>query len=617
MALIFKTNLSSRSFLLRRMDVDRRGYEFHLNSSLMHNPIMHFFNIIGKKRNLPRRFIYCSGGLLKTIQMAGLFPNSKVFVDKKLKIPVYEVLMNYENMCHQFGKHHPTKEALRDFISEHFEDSKELELWIPPDWKSTPQLINKIADKNLKKWATKINAQWTHLGRKVTEEVKSKAQLYSLIPVPHGFLIPGENLKELYYWDSYWIVNGLLKCSMWNSAKDIIKNFIYLVSKYNYVPTGTRIYFKGRSQPPLLPMMMESFYNHTKDLEFLRNNIETMEKEMEYWKKFRSVIARKNGFEYKMFLYHVPSELPRPEAFKADMESAILADTPEEFVRHFTALTSASESGWNLSSRWYVQNGYNTGTRSNIQTQIIVPVDLNAIMHKNLALFSEWYTNLGDTVKAKKCQCEAESLLRAIEVILWNENQGIWLDYDLHNNIQRDYFYISNLVPLWTKSYKEDPKKITGKVLKYLHENKVDTFPGGVPASLEDSGELWDFPYCWPPLQAFLVQGLDRLGTPVGTELAFHFAEKFINCCYKEYQIHGSTHPYYDCYGSGYSTSPESSSGYGWTNAIILEFLDRWGDQMFLSSEDKDDRILITKDSIFAKGDEERIKKDDSQIAVN
>lgn len=64
---------------------------------------------------------------------------------------------------------------------------------------------------------------------------------------------------------------------------------------------------------------------------------------------------------------------------------------------------------------------------------------------------------------------------------------------------------------------------------------------GGIPASLEDSGELWDFPNCWPPLQAFFIQGLDRLETKTGSTLAFHFAEKFIQNCYNEFKLRGTT----------------------------------------------------------------------------
>ena len=61
-----------------------------------------------------------------------------------------------------------------------------IQLWIPPDWKPMPQLINRIADEKLRKWATQINAQWTRLGRKISEDVQTQTELYSIIPVPHG-----------------------------------------------------------------------------------------------------------------------------------------------------------------------------------------------------------------------------------------------------------------------------------------------------------------------------------------------------------------------------------------------------------------------------------------------
>lgn len=89
-----------------------------------------------------------------------------------------------------------------------------------------------------------------------------------------SFVIPGGRFRELYYWDTYWIVSGLLLCDMTTTARGVIENLIYLLRTYNIIPNGSRKYYLQRSQPPLLIPMVEQYYQHTKDLEFVKQNIE-------------------------------------------------------------------------------------------------------------------------------------------------------------------------------------------------------------------------------------------------------------------------------------------------------------------------------------------------------
>lgn len=88
------------------------------------------------------------------------------------------------------------------------------------------------------------------------------------------FVIPGGRFRELYYWDTYWIMSGLLLCDMTTTARGVIENFFYLIRTYNIIPNGSRKYYLQRSQPPLLIPMVDQYYQHTKDLDFVRQNIE-------------------------------------------------------------------------------------------------------------------------------------------------------------------------------------------------------------------------------------------------------------------------------------------------------------------------------------------------------
>ncbi|CAH1388532.1 unnamed protein product [Nezara viridula] len=233
------------------------------------------------------------------------------------------------------------------------------------------------------------------------------------------------------------------------------------------------------------------------------------------------------------------------------------------------------------------------GSRSNTRTPDIIPVDLNAIMHRNFCLLQKWYKRMGDQHKSKEYWVKAEELCSAINTVLWNERINIWKDYDFRNQKLRNYFYLSNFMPLFTRSYKHRPNEMTQMILNYLNKYNMDRYDGGLPASTEYSGELWDFPNALPPLQYFLITGLDLIGTATASELAFHFADKFINACYKGYYEHGTMFGAYDClmpgrFGIGLEDIEygcEIGEGYGWTNGVILSLLRRFGNDLRVIDE--------------------------------
>jgi alpha,alpha-trehalase len=96
---------------------------------------------------------------------------------------------------------------------------------------------------------------------------------------------------------------------------------------------------------------------------------------------------------------------------------------------------------------------YNTGNRLDIETENIIPVDLNSFLYWDAFLLAKFYNQLGDLQKSQYYQDVAEQWKAAVTAVLWNENIGTWLDYDMQNNIPREYFYTSNLAPLWTRCY--------------------------------------------------------------------------------------------------------------------------------------------------------------------
>ena len=173
-----------------------------------------------------------------------------------------------------------------------------------------------------------------------------------------------------------------------------------------------------------------------------------------------------------------------------------------------------------------------------MKTRYIVPVELNAIIYRNAVLLAEYNTRLGNTTKAAEYALRAEEWKKAVEAILWHDEVGTWLDYDLLNDIKRDYFYPTNVVPLWTNCYdiarRED---YVAKVLKYLEKSQIMMNHGGIPATLEHSGEQWDYPNAWPPLQYFVVMSLDNTGDAWAQRLAYEISERWVRSNFKAFNV--------------------------------------------------------------------------------
>ncbi|XP_055009132.1 trehalase-like isoform X2 [Boleophthalmus pectinirostris] len=178
--------------------------------------------------------IYCTGPILDQVQKAKLYDDDKYFVDMKLKDPPGIILFAFKNLSSES----PTvpREKLQDFLNKYFEKpGTEFETWNPPDWHSNPAFLNKINDKQLREWAFSVHKLWKLLGKKIRDSVKDHAELYSQIYTPYPVVVPGGRFRELYYWDSYWVINGLLLSEMTDTAKGMIQNFLYLVDSPTHI----------------------------------------------------------------------------------------------------------------------------------------------------------------------------------------------------------------------------------------------------------------------------------------------------------------------------------------------------------------------------------------------
>lgn len=198
---------------------------------------------------------------------------------------------------------------------------------------------------------------------------------------------------------------------------------------------------------------------------------------------------------------------PRPESYVEDFEAGSHFNSSEETEDHYSELKAAAESGMDFSSRWFINEvGGNNGSLLDLKARSIVPVELNAILFGNAVILSNFYRLLGNETQANYYDALATALNDAVQALFWHEDVGAWLDWDLINNQRRDHFVPTNLSPLWTNCFnRSNNVHISERVLSYLEREELDEFPGGVPNTLEHTGEQWDFPNVWPPMQVKFV----------------------------------------------------------------------------------------------------------------
>ncbi|KAI4456204.1 trehalase [Holotrichia oblita] len=523
--------------------------------------------------------IYCQGDLLRTVQMSQIFNDSKTFVDMSLKRPPAAVLNIFKDLMKNTDNT-PTQNQLKNFISDNFESGTELERWIPPDFNPKPAFLSKIIDPRVAEFAQRIVMIWQDLGRKVKEEVFQNPELHSLIPIPNGLIIPGGRFNEYYYWDYYWILEGLIVCEMFDTVRGIIDNFFTIVKKYNFIPNGGRVYYSQRSQPPMLTFMAKNYFQASKNLTWLSRNIEYLSKEVEFWINERLTKITVNGREYDIGVYFASSEGPRPESYREDISTASTFTNQEDKQNLYNELKAAAQSGWDFSSRWiFDANGGNNANLSFTQTTRVAPVDLNSYLYGAFYNMAAFYSILGNNEKKRYWKSKAARFLTIFRDLFWNENDGTWYDFDIELKQQRKFFAASNLTPMWVSAYHKQKNKQTRKVIRYLRKEGVLNFPGGIPATKIYTGQQWDYPNCFPPLQSIIIEGLNKSGYNNAQILAQQLAKKWVEANIIGEETHGVMFEKYHAqfpgqYGHGGEYKVQK--GFGWTNGVVLDFINKY-----------------------------------------
>jgi len=193
---------------------------------------------------------------------------------------------------------------LNDFLSTYFAPAGgELDSVPEDQLKTDPVFLDKLNDTVVKEFVQKVINIWPDLTRKYTGSVNCTDCQSSFIPVNRTFVVAGGRFREPYYWDSYWIVQGLLRTggAFVDITKNTIENFLDFVETIGFVPNGARLYYLNRSQPPLLSQMVRSYIEHTNDTSILDRAIPLLIKEHDFFINNRSVdVTARDGTSYRL-----------------------------------------------------------------------------------------------------------------------------------------------------------------------------------------------------------------------------------------------------------------------------------------------------------------------------
>lgn len=341
--------------------------------------------------------LYCQGEILREIQLAGAFEDSKTYVDLPTIRPLDEVIAAFENLTKPLSNN----TELQDFLSTYFgEAGSELAELNPDDFQTNATFLNSVNNTDVREFIEQVIEIWPELTREYVGGGNCTGCVSSFIPLNRTFVVAGGRFREPYYWDSYWILLGLLRTqgSFTQIALNIIENFLDLVDRFGFVPNGARQYYLNRSQPPVLALMVQAYVEYTNDTSILERALPTLELEHEFWNTNRTVEVDINGTTYTLNRYAVENNQPRPESYIEDYHTAtnesyyaesgiIYPATPlndSEVAQLYADLASGAESGWDYTARWIKNpsdaiNDVYFPLRT-LNTENIVPVDLNSIL---------------------------------------------------------------------------------------------------------------------------------------------------------------------------------------------------------------------------------------------
>ncbi|GAB4093914.1 alpha,alpha-trehalase [Flaviaesturariibacter terrae] len=484
------------------------------------------------------------GVLFTDVQQSGLFPDSKTFVDAIPKRDPALIVQDYVSI-----RNNPAiRFSLEHFVEENF---------------FLPQKPISDYESNEPDVEAHINRLWHVLHRKAD----SAASGSSLLPLPHSYIVPGGRFREIYYWDSYFTMLGLRESGEDSTIENMLRNFAWLIDTYGHIPNGNRNYYLSRSQPPFFSLMVELLAGIKGD-RIYTEYLPQLHKEWRYWMDSsgatQHVVTMPDGSLLNRYWDEL--DIPRQEAWTEDIETAKhLAE--QQRPRVYRELRSAAESGWDFSSRWF-RDGR---TIESIHTTDLVPVDLNCLLQHLELTIAKAARLKGITATAKRFEAAAAARTRAIRRYCWSARRGWYMDYDCNTKRAGHVPTLAGLYPFFLGIAEKGQMRVAKKLLQTQFLK-----PGGVVTTLRYTGQQWDAPNGWAPLQWVTVAGLERYGE---SALARNIAGRWVALNLRVYRQNGKLTEKYDVVHAnkpGGGGEYPTQDGFGWTNGVLLALMKKY-----------------------------------------
>lgn len=407
---------------------------------------------------------------------------------------------------------------------------------------------------------------------------------HGLLYLPEPYVVPGGRFNEMYGWDSYFIVRGLLAAGHVERARQMTDNHLYQVEHYGMVLNANRTYYLSRSQPPFLATQVLAVFERTRDRGWLERAVGLVDRYYGVWAQAPH-LAGTTG----LARYYDRGEGPAPEVVASERDAR--GRTHYDRVAEHFAQAGESIDGFptalfydrrarRLTPFFYKgdrsmrESGFDPSNRFGPFGAAITrfaPVCLNSLLYRYERDRAALARHLERDGEARLWERRAETRRLEVDRRLWDEARGIYLDFDVEAGERRDYLFATTFFPLWTGLATPAQARRVRAALEQLEA------PGGLLTSTTVSGSQWDAPFGWAPLQLAAVEGLRRYGFE---EDAARLAARFVGLVSKELGEHGVIVEKYDVrrresdVGSGIRFGYDTNEvGFGWTNAAVLEML--------------------------------------------
>jgi alpha,alpha-trehalase len=444
-----------------------------------------------------------------------------------------------------------------------------------------------------------------------------------LLYLENRYVVPGGRFNEMYGWDSYFIIRGLVSDGRIDLARGMVENFFFEIEHYGNVLNANRSYYLSRSQPPFLTSMILSVYDAQKakgqeDQAWLARAYGYAKKDHDMWTQ-EPHLAGTTGLSR----YYDRGEGPSPESVKdetghyrdvaafflkhPDLDdhylvrkepgktapqtygsqySVRICDMPHDIARNVSqgiaqsarnpecenvedvALSadfykgdrSMRESGYDISFRF---GPYGAGTAN------YVPVCLNSLLYKTEKDLEQMSRSLGHEEDARTWERLAEQRKAKIDQYLWDQKRGMYFDYNFVKQERSTYDYVTVFYPLWAGLASAEQAQAVMKDLSIFEQ------PGGLVMSPHESGGQWDFPYAWAPNQLLAMEGMRRYGF---NDDANRVSYKFLSTVAENFRHDGTIREKYNAVTRSSETAVTAGYhvnivGFGWTNGVFLNLL--------------------------------------------